>query len=168
MTVIHTKRVQEAYERGGLEAVQALPHHRDAWELLRKHLLGLHDQSLHGRRGSSLEAREKLPQGKGDCYQSSLDNFMNLAGDSSARLVHATVMGRGPVEGIRFGHAWVERDEQVDGQTVRMAIDRANGLDVHTPAAVYRALGQAEDLREYTFTEMAEFALLTGHYGPWE
>lgn len=166
MTVISGKKLEEVFEAEGWEGFAKLPTHEQFPEPMLKHLPGQHDQGTHGRRSSSTEARDDLPQGDGDCYEAALT--VMLEGHhrlKNPRLIHATVMGRGPVAGIRFGHAWVEADGP-DG--MRVAIDRSNGGDYQGPAVLYRAKGQAEDVREYTGQEMYEKAIETEVYGPWD
>lgn len=98
---------------------------------------------------------------KGDCFEAAgkwiLDN--DLAGN--ARVVHGEVTGQGPLEGVKFGHAWIEM-----GNTV---LEVANGNNLKMPKAVYYALGHIGDnvyryTREQARTRMLKF----GHYGPWE
>ena len=79
-------------------------------------------------------------------------------------LVHGEVAGQGPLEGIRFGHAWVE-----DGNVV---IDKSNGKDLKIPKLLYYALGNIEDKKgkiyRYNLEETRKMLLKHAHYGPWD
>lgn len=97
------------------------------------------------------------PRG-GDCYQAAgryiLDNPT-----ADVHLVHADVTGRGPMEGVRMGHAWVE-----DGDDV---IDNANGGAVRLPRDVYHALGDVRNAVRYTPSEAMAMMAEHEHFGPW-
>lgn len=97
------------------------------------------------------------PRG-GDCYQAAgryiLDNPT-----ADVHLVHADVTGRGPMEGVRMGHAWVE-----DGDDV---IDNANGGAVRLPRAIYHALGDVRNAVRYTPAEAMAMMAEHEHFGPW-
>lgn len=101
----------------------------------------------------------------GDCYEVAFEGMMSLhqAGRADeAVLVHARVMGQGHLEGVEFGHAWIEIGGNVH--------DNSNGNSIVMPIAAYHALGQVkpENVRRYTFKEAADKALETGVYGPWD
>lgn len=83
----------------------------------------------------------------------------------SVRLVHAYCTGRGPIDGFRYSHAWVE-----NGDTV---FDYANGRKVEMPRDVYYALGgvkkrDASQYRVYTQDEARKKMHTTRVYGPWD
>lgn len=80
-------------------------------------------------------------------------------------LVHGEVMGRGPLEGVTFGHAWI-----VDTKTDTV-IDNSNGGNVRIPKAVYYLLGHIEHIGnyyEYTVEQAMEKMREFKHYGPWD
>jgi hypothetical protein len=114
-------------------------------------------------------------QGSGNCYDAAVTLAMNAdeLGLQNVRIIQATVMGRGELEGVRFGHSWVEADGQgVDhpqAGTVmfRNAYDWSSGNSVVMPDALYRHLGQAQDVHEYTTDEAIGEMVRTGFYGPW-
>ena len=89
-----------------------------------------------------------------NCYTAS---FHLTHDDATWTLVHGIVTGSGPIEGVRYGHAWVERDG--------MAHDPVAG--VTAPALLYRAAGRASDIQQYTQAEARFLALKHKHYGPW-
>lgn len=104
----------------------------------------------------------------GDCYEAAF-NFMmdqcmfNPSQAGKYTLVHAEVMGQGPIEGVTFGHAFVVKD----GNTV---IDRSNGRNIELPKNVYYAIGRIYDIgniHEYTWEDARKIVSRTGHYGPW-
>lgn len=47
------------------------------------------------------------------------------------------------------------------------AVDESNGKDILMNAAVFRNIGRATDVQEYTREEAMRLAVETGHYGPW-
>lgn len=79
-------------------------------------------------------------------------------------LVHAEVGGEGPIEGLRYGHAWVERGGKV--------IDHSNGRRLEVPRSVYYTRGKVIDkpgkIYRYTGPEVKRWMQRTQHYGPWE
>lgn len=108
----------------------------------------------------------------GDCYQ--VAGTLVLAGVDLV-LCHGEPIGRGPIEGIRHGHAWVERSQTVDwpgigSQTFVTVIDRSNGHDTEWPAEMYYNIGRIEpgDVVRYSRAEAAALMVTTGHYGPWK
>ena len=113
------------------------------------------------------DTRPSLPP-LGDCYEVALNMVVKPPkGFTDLKIVHATVRGQGPLEGIRFGHAWVEGTKQVSGHPLRVAIDRSNGNNVEWPSGMYRNIADASDIHEYTFHEAAVAAVRSGKYGPW-
>ena len=113
----------------------------------------------------------KIPKG-GDCYEAAgqfcmgsmyMPEPVEFIGEPY--LVHAEVKGQGKAEGIRFGHAWVEDDENV--------YDYSNGRRIVMPKVVYYAIGdiQTENpqkYQKYTFPEARAKMLKTKHYGSWD
>jgi hypothetical protein len=104
----------------------------------------------------------------GNCYEAALQTLMRLCGEgdqSHYRLVHAEIIGQGPIEGVRHGHAFV-----VD--VVReIAYDESNGRNVCWPTPVYAAISRIHEVGNwhiYTFKEASRRALETGVYGPWD
>lgn len=95
----------------------------------------------------------------GDCYSAAgryiLDNM-----DPELILVHGIVTGQGDIEGIQFGHAWVE-----DGNRV---IDVSNGRNIQLPKQFYYKLGKIKKTKRYKREEALKKMLETGHFGPWE
>ena len=86
----------------------------------------------------------------GDCFEASLKYILSLSEQESEilgeiKLVHAEVMGQGPLEGITFGHAFVTVGDLV--------IDKSNGRDVRIPKSFYYSLGKIFEI---------------GTYGPWD
>lgn len=116
-------------------------------------------------------------QGTGNCYDAAVTLAMNAEelGLRNVRIIQATVMGRGKLEGVRFGHSWIEADAQglnhpdAQGEVIfRNAYDWSSGNSVVMPDALYRHLGQVADVHEYTVEEAISEMVRTGHYGPWE
>lgn len=97
----------------------------------------------------------------GDCYEAAgkfmLDNGTNKSGYT---LVHGLVTGQGSLQGVRYGHAWIEQ-----GDTV---IDLSNGRNLRLPKVVYYAIGHCEPKCTYTAKQAMDKMLKTGHFGPWD
>lgn len=106
----------------------------------------------------------------GDCYEAAfhyiLDHCLGMAVENpnhNLRLVHGEVAGQGPLEGVTFGHAWVE-----DGDIV---IDQSNGRDIVMPKALYYAAGRIAELGNYhvyTPEEARDKCIQHGTYGAWD
>jgi len=105
----------------------------------------------------------------GDCYRVAADFVIDSkflqsksTGNDRVFLVHGMVTGQGPINGLRYDHAWVE----VGGEV----IDRSNGKNIHLSQTLYYAFGRIseEDLRRYSCKETAKNLLLHKHYGPWK
>jgi len=79
-------------------------------------------------------------------------------------LAHAVVTGQGPIEGVRYGHAFVLFDR--DG--VEYVKDLS--ADVEMPSALYFAIGRIDPEKVVTYTseeaihKMIEFET----WGPWD
>lgn len=91
----------------------------------------------------------------GNCYTSAVNYVMK---HPDTILVHGIVTGQGAIEGIEYGHAWVE-----DGDTV---IDTASGKEL--PKFLYYALGNIHYTKRYSYNDMLEKMLETETYGPWD
>lgn len=94
---------------------------------------------------------------RGNCYEAAM--VMVLSAQMPMVLCHGTVTGQGPVEGIRFGHAWAEWGGLV--------FDDSEGRVV-MPIEQYYAMGEIDpgEVRRYTRKEAAAHMLKAGHYGP--
>ena len=109
-----------------------------------------------------IKLKQILLEGLGDCYQAGGRLIMNFFGDKEHKLVHGMVNGQGALEGIRFGHCWVESRDTV--------LDHSNGKKRELPKQVYYALGKVnpKECKYYTAEEAAKFMVDKGHWGPWE
>ena len=106
----------------------------------------------------------------GDCYEAAAQFCMGFMPEpvefvGEPHLVHAEVKGQGKAEGIRFGHAWVEDDENV--------YDYSNGRRIVMPKVFYYAIGDIQTdnplkYQRYTFPEARAKMLKTKHYGSWD
>jgi hypothetical protein len=79
-------------------------------------------------------------------------------------LVHAEVK-HSAIEGVRFGHAFIEDDENV--------YDFSNNREIILPKQLYYYFGDInprdkKKYRKYTFEEAREKMLSTGNYGCWD
>jgi hypothetical protein len=133
------------------------------------------------RRATQAAAVKKPRSGRskksagGDCYEAAakfmLDGMLKSGKGPDASVmegfivVHAEVMGQGPLAGTPFGHGFV-----VD-TTTDLVIDQSNGRDLRLPRMFYYAMGQIEDIgnyHEYTPEEVLENLRKYKHYGPWD
>lgn len=112
---------------------------------------------------------------RGDCYESAINAMVHCKwkhlmdslpkGRAGWRLVHTLCRGGGPIEGIRFGHAFLIN------RRYELVLDLANGRGGLIPAERYYELG---DIRpgtfpcyEYSFRKMQEMMVKHETYGPW-
>lgn len=107
-----------------------------------------------------ISLKQILLEGSGDCYQAAVNVLMKNM--DKGILVHGMVNGQGRLEGVRFGHAWVEVGNKV--------LDYSNGNKITLPKRAYYGLGKVnpKECKYYKYREAAEFMLDKGHYGPWE
>lgn len=111
-----------------------------------------------------------MSEATGDCYEAAGKYIMDKVlafwvedPQHQLRLVHGEVLGQGPIEGQRLGHAWVE-----DGDTV---IDVSNDRDLRMPKELYYAIGcidQINNLHVYTPEEARKKILQSQTWGPWD
>ena len=101
-----------------------------------------------------------VPKVPGFCFSTSAEWLLYGQGAEypQAKLVHGTVMGRGPIEGKRFTHAWVEIDDWVFDPSQNLLIEKDSYYD----------LGQVEDAVSYTSDETRTELLRNEHWGPWD
>ena len=107
-----------------------------------------------------IKLKDILLEGMGDCYQAAGRLIMKYI--SNGKLVHGMVNGQGRLNGIRFGHAWVEVGSKV--------LDHSNGQKRSLPKKVYYALGRIKpsECKYYKYQDAAKFMVSKGHWGPWE
>jgi len=108
-----------------------------------------------------------LPDG-GDCYQAAygfMDAALTQGRWKGLFLCHGEVEGQGPLEGIRFGHAWCERE--LPGVVV--VTDPSNGRMISMMRDDYYRLGRIDpdEVRRYHPAEMIADAMEYETYGPW-
>lgn len=98
--------------------------------------------------------------GGGDCFVVALENMMR---DRDLYLCHGIVTGQGPLEGVRYSHAWNETQSG-------FVIDQSNGNDIVIDKASYYALGRIDpsEVRYYNYEEMLRNVVERGTYGPWD
>ena len=103
-----------------------------------------------------------LESAMGDCYQAAGNLAISFVGDPKAKLVHGMVNGQGSLEGIRFGHSWVEYGNKV--------LDHSNGKKREMPKSVYYKLGKIkpEQNKYYAPKEAIKWMMKSKHWGPWQ
>jgi|TARA_R110000823_G_scaffold280983_2_gene399146 hypothetical protein len=110
-----------------------------------------------------IKLKDILLEGKlGDCYPAGGRLIMNFFGDATHKLVHGMVNGQGALEGMRYGHCWVESKDTV--------LDHSNGRKLEVPKQVYYALGRIDpkECKYYSPEECRKWMLEDGTWGPWE
>jgi hypothetical protein len=110
--------------------------------------------------------RDIRAQGMGNCYHAAVALAMNARalGLENVSVVQGTLLGEGPLEGVRFGHSWVEAD--APGGTTRIVLDYSSGNSLVMDRGMYRFLQQAQDVHEYDVAEARTLAA-GGDFGPW-
>jgi hypothetical protein len=115
-------------------------------------------------------------QGTGNCYEAAGTLAMNAheLGLKNVEVIQATVMGRGSLEGQRFGHSWIEADgptlppiNGVQFPPFRNVYDWSSNNHVIMPQALYYHLGSVEDIHRYDLDQTMAQMVETEHYGPW-
>lgn len=98
----------------------------------------------------------------GNCYESALHLMMDFyqKGLKDIKLVHGIVTGQGALEGIEYGHAWVELNS--------MVFDSSNGRDLVLPKKQYYDIGKIKITRKYNYDDMLKMMDKYGTYGPWD
>lgn len=108
----------------------------------------------------------------GDCYEVAANITLyglpvGSVDEVRYELCHGTVTGRGPLDGVRFDHAWVEWCHE---PTATMLVaDYSNGNEVILPVNYYYALGMIDPFKvqRYTREETLHMLLKHQHYGAW-
>jgi len=112
----------------------------------------------------------------GDCFKAAGDlATLRISGDKDEQLseldnitlVHGIVTGQGPLEGLRYTHAWIEATTR---EGLELVIDRSNGRRLTLPKALYFLVGKIEDAEceRYSFDDACKKMLEFAHYGPWD
>ena len=97
---------------------------------------------------------------KGLCYQNAFHGLDKYPGSV---LVHGIVTGQGPIEGVTYGHAWLEVEGIGEG-TYCVDFNACLAL----PKEIYYRIGKQKYTVTYTASEAAKLARKAGHYGPWD
>ena len=122
-------------------------------------------QAIEGSRGSELSSAGRY--------------IMDRPFDKELVLVHGEVMGRGDLQGVWFGHAWIETKNK-DGEDV--VIEVANGKNIEMPKHIYYILGTIDqpyyqdgkmhppknNVLKYTGSQAMEMFSKHETFGPWE
>lgn len=109
-----------------------------------------------------IKLKQILTEGMGDCYQAAGRLAIEMMGNPTAKLVHGMVNGQGRLDGIRFGHAWVEVGNKV--------YDYSNGKNLKMAKGKYYAAGdiKPKDNKYYKSKEALRWMQKAMHWGPWE
>ena len=115
----------------------------------------------------TIENKNLFTEGKNDtgkCFVNAYD-YMSANSSSKINLVHGLVVGQGPIEGVLYNHAWIEKGNEV----IDTALKAQGAKRYKFPKDLYYAVGQInpKTVFKYTFKEMIENVLETEVYGPW-
>jgi hypothetical protein len=110
--------------------------------------------------------QEIRAQGMGNCYQAALTLAMDsrALGLQNVSVIQGTLIGEGNLEGVRFGHSWVEAD--IPGRSTRIVLDFSSGNSLVMDRDAYRFLYGAQNVHEYSVSEARTLAT-NGNVGPW-
>jgi hypothetical protein len=110
--------------------------------------------------------QEIRAQGLGNCYQAALTLAMHARalGLENVSVIQGTLIGEGNLQGVRFGHSWVEAD--IPGRTTRVVLDYSSGNSLVMDRDTFRFLQRAQDVHGYSVSEARSLAA-NGNYGPW-
>ena len=92
-----------------------------------------------------------------------MENALFPGKNKKLKMVHGEVTGQGSLDGVKYGHAWIE-----DGNTV---IDVSNGKNIKMPKKVYYQLGHIKEngnIHTYKPEKFREKILQHEHWGPWD
>ena len=106
---------------------------------------------------------KKKTYGKtGNCFEAAGRYMMDHGlEDKNLSLVHGEVEGQGPLDGIKYGHAWIEKGNEV--------IDVSNGRDIKMSKERYYQIGNiGNNLHRYNYKEFAGKITKYKHWGPWD
>ena len=111
------------------------------------------------KRGNCYEMSGKIAMGKSYGYDVPEIDFYG-----TPYVVHAQVEGQARIEGLKYGHSWIEDDLFV--------YDYSNGNELIIPKKQYYNLGNVKMVEplyfKYTFKEALRKMVDTGHYGSWD
>ena len=99
----------------------------------------------------------------GVCYEASYQYF-NRNYKDGMKLVHGLVDGQGPLEGIRYNHAWIEFNGVVIDMTLPPKVQKS------LPVVLYRSIGNISKKETFEYSQMEVFEKVQEYktYGPWE
>jgi len=107
--------------------------------------------------------REDIPlenQG-GNCFKVAFETMQK--DPKKYILVHAVVTGQGPIEGVKYSHAFVIDDSR------DIVIDNTlKGSEKEFPVGLYYSIGEIEISKEYTYREALKAIVKYEHWGPWD
>lgn len=102
----------------------------------------------------------------GDCFVAAIDCARQLSRryktrDKAVFVCHGIVTGEGPIEGVKYEHAWVEVGNKV--------YDWSNGNTHTVMISYYYQRGKIEpgEVHRYLFEEAIAKLTEHKHYGPW-
>ena len=100
---------------------------------------------------------------KGNCYISNAKHLIDMP-TNDWKLVHGIAEGQegSPIEGLKFGHCWLERGNEI--------LDFSNSIKLRYPKDFYYALGHIDESNNYYYTkdELINWILKEKTWGPWE
>jgi hypothetical protein len=120
----------------------------------------------------SKSQRDINPQNAGgDCFEAAAKFVLN---NPDYTLVHGEVMGRGALQDIWFGHAWVEKDgivrEVANGNNIEMTVEVYYLLGtINQPYYQNRKMNPPKNnIIRYSYSELMNMLNEHQTWGPWE
>lgn len=98
----------------------------------------------------------------GDCFKASYKLFNRMILNKDVVLVHALVVGQGPLKGIKYCHAWVEDTR------LNLVYDYSNGNELIISKESYYEAGQVSEVHKYDWNNVLDYAVKYKTYGPWD
>ena len=101
----------------------------------------------------------RVSAARGECF---LNAFFFVDQNPAWDVVHGIPLGRCPIEGVRYAHAWNE----ITHDGIRWVYEAYT--DVLMPAALYYLIGAIKYTKIYTHRETMTHARKSAHAGPWD
>ncbi len=97
---------------------------------------------------------------RGNCFENSARFLLNAGAGAGLTLVHAQCVGRGPIEGRKYAHAFLLTEGGI-------VLDMTSEKVVVVTQGEYYELGQVKEVVRYDYAAMLKKLRKTKHWGPW-
>ena len=118
-----------------------------------------------------MKKKMKKDHGGGDCYEANGRWYLQNGGKSSGLILcHGEVTGQGPLQGVKFGHCWIEEHNEANGMVTVHDYSATHGKEgLHVPAYKYYAVGQiGSNVVRYTHESFVNRLNAHSTWGPWD